>query len=262
MSFFDKIKNLFKNKDFPVKSVTTAPQEKQEDSENEQIKEDSNNNETNLEETHEEVQEVEKYKEYNKEEALEILDSIKIDIDSLALEKIQSEAETLNSYAKMLIKDISNYQDFKDEKDKVEAAIKGIAGKIKVINNHGLELKNLLANLENHYYSILIKGFKKLYEKTENDDVQKVINDIEKDLQIIKNLDTKITKVIGYNELFNPEKNPEYKKEIEKEAVKRIIHGDLNELISNMLFGVIHTSLSAKSKIEKFDYVEIIKERI
>ena len=275
MSILDKIKSLFTKKDFLVKNVSKPPSEEAEEENNvkednqkeieiqEEINEEEESEELeNEEESKTKVEEQEKLTVYNKEEVLEILDSIDLDKEKLALDKIQSEAETINSYTKLLIKDLSLHQDYFNEKDKLDQVIKGISGKIKVITNHGLELKNLLGNLEGHYYDNLLEGLKKVYEKTKNEQIEKLILDLEKDLELIKTLDTQLTKVIGYNELFNPEKNPKYKEAIEKEATKRIVHGDLNDLLTRILNAVTNRSIGAKSKIEKFDYVKIAKDLV
>ena len=179
MSFLNKIKSWF------VKEEPTEEEKK------------------NLEENQEEFSATK----LENQELLQILDSAKIDINDLALDKIESEAETISSYCKGLIKDLSLHQDYKNEKEKLENVIKAIGGKIKVINNHGLELKNLLANLEDHYYVPIIGILKKLNEKANKDEIQKLIDKLDKDLQLVKELDITLTKVVGYNDLFNPDKN-------------------------------------------------------
>lgn len=250
MNFLEKLKGIFKKGEFPVKTVSIAPVEKT-DEDNLKV-----NQQEDAEEQHkEELQD-------NKDELLEILNEININKEELALDKIQGEAETINTYVKGLIKDLTVHQDFKHDKEKTEQVIKSIGSKIKLITNHGLELKNLLANLEDHYYRPLIDQIKKLNEKLNKEEVQKIINDLENDLNLVRILDTQMTKVIGYNELFNQDKNLKYKEEIEKEAVKRVVHGDLNELTGKILATITDRSISIKSKIEKLDYITKIKEII
>ncbi len=184
-------------------------------------------------------------------EILQILDSVKIDKNELALDRIESEAETISSYTKTLIKDLGTYQDFKEEKDKVEAAIRGISGKIKVVAIHCLELKNLLVSLEDHYYNPLIEAFKKVNEKAYKPEVDKLIQDLEIYSNLIKELGNDLTKVGGYDQLFNPEKNPHFRDEIEKEIAKRIVHGDLNDLLNKILTTISSKTLGIKVKIDK-----------
>src|SRR3989344_5936834 len=234
MSFLNKIKSWF------VKEEPTEEEKK------------------NLEENQEEFSATK----LENQELLQILDSAKIDINDLALDKIESEAETISSYCKGLIKDLSLHQDYKNEKEKLENVIKAIGGKIKVINNHGLELKNLLANLEDHYYNPIIDVLKQIGEKSKKEDIQKLVWVVEGDLNLVKELDTYLTKVIGYNDLFNPDKNPQYKEEIEKEAMKRAIHGDLNNLINHILNTVVNKSLGIKAKIQKESPLDKAKELI
>ncbi|MBI2148445.1 hypothetical protein HYU23_02100 [Candidatus Woesearchaeota archaeon] len=252
MAFLDTIKNWFKKKNNSfVKTVNIPPSEE---------------NKTETVEASEQKEHVQEEKievpSYNKEELIGILDSYKIDNKDFALEKIQSEAETIHTYVKGLVKDLNSYQDFKNEKEKIEHVIKSIGSKIKLITNHGLELKNLIANLENHYYEPLIDNIRKVNEKAKKEEIKNLISDLEHDKNLMKTLDTQITKVVGYNELFNPDKNPKFKEDIEKEATKRVVHGDLNDLLNRILEAVTDRVISAKSKIEKIDYIKIIKDMV
>src|SRR3989344_3212478 len=85
-------------------------------------------------------------------EALELLNSFSINIDNLALGRIQTESEAMNHYVRGIIKDLHMYANTKDQKEKLEHTMKAISSKIKFVSIHGLELKNMLGNLENHYY--------------------------------------------------------------------------------------------------------------
>ena len=261
MTFLDKIKKLFQRKEFPVKNVNVAPSEYKVDEKKPEKtlkKSAGRKNKLIKEHTADELKKPES-KPYKADTLLEILDSVKINNNDFALEKIQGEAETISSYVKGLIKDLVLHQDFKNEKDKQEQIINSIGKKIKLINNHGMELKNLLANLEDHYYNPLINTLKKVNEKAKKDEIKKLVDNLELDLNLVKILDTNITKVIGYNELFNPEKNPDHKDEIEREAVKRVVHGDLNELLNKILTAIVDRSIGIKAKIEKVNYIETAK---
>lgn len=254
MGLLDKLKNLFKKKENTlVKTVSVPPTEQVSETPEQEIK-PAEEIKAPIEETQLTLEE--------KQEFLELLNSVNINLEDLALDKMQSESEAINSYVKGLLKDLSNHQDFKKEKEKQEQAINSIGKKIKMINQHGLELKNLLANLEDHYYVVVLDTIKKVNDKAKNEQIQKLIDDLEHDLGLVALLDSHITKVIGYNELFNPENNQKFKEDIEKEAAQRVIHGDLNELLSKILTAVTDRTISIKSKIEKYNPIEITKSLI
>ena len=88
----------------------------------------------------------------------ERLDSIDLDIESLALDKIRSEAEAISSYLKGLMQDINKYSNLMDKKEMQKQIIKSITGKIKVITQHSLELKNLIAHVEQRYHDYLLEN--------------------------------------------------------------------------------------------------------
>src|SRR3989344_837766 len=228
MGFFDKIKSIFKGN---------------ENLSSQDIKKINSGNSTGTYIDDEKpLFEEAKPNDKNKE-ALEILDSVKIDKENLALDRIENEGETVYNYAKSVIKDLSKYDNLKNKKDQVKEALNAIKGKFKHINIHSLELKNLLANLEDHYYV-------------------EVIDDVENDLELVKQLDSQLTKVIAYNDLFNPEKNKDYESAIEREAEKRLIHGDLNDLIDRILITVVNKSIGIKNKIERNNPLEQVKQFI
>ena len=236
MKLFENLSKIFKKKEVPIEKVNDVVGDNKEDL---ILKEKS-----------------------DRDELLGILNSVDIDMNKLALDRIESEADTIASYVKSMTKNIGTYQDFKDDKDKIEEAIKGIGGKIKVITTHSMELKNLLAALEDHYYSPILDALKKLNDKANKDEISKLIVDVEKELRLVQELDTQITKIVGYNEFFNPEKNPNYREEVEKEASKRIINGDLNELLDKILITVVNRSLGLRAKIEKNNPIEKAKSFI
>lgn len=196
----------------------------------------------------------------DRSELLDVLNSVSVDLDYLAIDRIQSESETIGSYVKALIKDMAAYQDLKEDNNKIEEAVRGIGGKIRVIAVHSLELKNLLANLEEHYFNPLLEALRKVNEKLNNEGMAKLILSVENDLNLVKALDTQITRVAGYDSLFNSAKNPDYKAEIEKEVSKRIIHGELNELLDTILVAVTDRSLSVKARIERNSPLEAAKK--
>ncbi|HLC58756.1 MAG TPA: hypothetical protein VJI68_02750 [Candidatus Nanoarchaeia archaeon] len=247
MGFFDKIKSIFKGN---------------ENLSSQDIKKINSGNSTGTYIDDEKpLFEEAKPNDKNKE-ALEILDSVKIDKENLALDRIENEGETVYNYAKSVIKDLSKYDNLKNKKDQVKEALNAIKGKFKHINIHSLELKNLLANLEDHYYVVVIDILKKVNDKVNNDEISKVIDDVENDLELVKQLDSQLTKVIAYNDLFNPEKNKDYESAIEREAEKRLIHGDLNDLIDRILITVVNKSIGIKNKIERNNPLEQVKQFI
>ncbi|GEM_PF-2430928 len=250
MSFLDKFKELFKSKDIPfekINEIVKDPPSKKDDEslEEETITEDQIEINT-----------------FHREEILEIINNVKLDLNDLALDRMEGEAETINSYLKGLIKDLNNYQSVKQDKQKTEAIISSIGGKIKLITLHGLELKNLLASLEDHYYVPLLETLKKVYLKLSREEIRIMSENLEKELSLVKDLESQITRVIGYNDLFNPDKNPKHKEEIEKEAIKRIVHGDLNDLVDKLLNIIVDKSRGIKASIEKSSYLSKVKTLI
>ena len=249
MALFDKFKDLFKKKDVPLEQVNQVTRTSSLRSQHQ---------ESLVSDGLEEHQPVLTLRS-NNTEASNILNTLKLNFKALALDRLESEADAINSYLKGLIKDLTIYQTVKPDKIKVEEAISSISGKIKLITIHGLELKNLLAGLEDHYYSPLIDALKKVYLHVSREEIRVLIETLDQELALVKDLDSQVTRVIGYNDLFNPDKNPKYKEEIEKEALKRVVHGDLNDLIDKILIRLIDKSLSLKLKIEKSNYLAQVK---
>lgn len=238
MVFWDKVKKLFRREQVSVEDIKKLTGEASEEKEETSVVEHTTNN----------------------TELSELLNSISINLEYLALDRLQSESETISSYVKALLKDLSAYQDFKNEKNKVEDAIRGIGGKIRVIAVHCLELKNLLGNLEEHYYNPILDVLKKVNEKLNKEEMTKLISKIEADLDLVKELDAQITRIGGYDALFNSAKNPQYKDEIEKEVTKRMIHGELNGLLDTILVATTDRYLGLKNKIEKSNPLEYAKK--
>lgn len=199
-----------------------------------------------------EMQQVEQSPKYN-QDILDKIDTLNIDRTDLALDKIEGEAETINSYLKGLIKDITRYADLMDSKEKQILIVNAISGKIKVITQHSLELKNLIAHLEERYYEQALKQLKDINEKTNREELRNLIEELEREREIVRSLDTKLTRIIAYDELFNPEKNREYEGEIKKEVTKREIHTNINDITSHLLNEVIAKGKSLKPRIEKRD---------
>ncbi|HIH25695.1 hypothetical protein J4476_03250 [Candidatus Woesearchaeota archaeon] len=190
----------------------------------------------------------------------ERLDSIDLDIESLALDKIRSEAEAISSYLKGLMQDINKYSNLMDKKEMQKQIIKSITGKIKVITQHSLELKNLIAHVEQRYHDYLLENFKWVNEKKENEDIKNLIKELEEDKETIKALDTKLTRIIYYDEIFNPDKNKEYEGNIHKEVEKMEIHTNINDLTTHLLNGVLDKVNGIISRIQKKDYLGLVKE--
>jgi len=193
------------------------------------------------------------------QEILDKVNSLSIDLEGLSLEKIESESETINSYLKALMRDIIKYSDLMDNKERQLLTVRAISGKIKVITQHCLELKNLLAHLENRYYSFLIDLLTELNKSLNNDEISVMIQDLEKEKSSIAELDTKLTRIMVYDALFNPDKTAEYEGEIKKEVIKRELHTNINELTSHLLNEIISKSMGLKNKIRKQDYSSKVK---
>src|SRR3990167_9294887 len=88
-----------------------------------------------------------------KSELLDILDSVKINYESIGFEKMQSDAEAIANYVRSLLQDLNKFQPHIKDKKQIDGIIEAIGRKIKLIARHGLALKNLLAILEDHYYT-------------------------------------------------------------------------------------------------------------
>ncbi|MEK6947779.1 MAG: hypothetical protein AABX19_00895 [Nanoarchaeota archaeon] len=189
----------------------------------------------------------------------EKLASIDLDIDGLALDKLRSEAEAINSYLKGLMQDINRYSNLMDKKEMQKQIIKSITGKIKVITQHSLELKNLIAHVEQRYYDYLLENFKIINEKKENEELKNLIKELESDKEIIRALDTKLTRIIYYDDIFNPDKNKEYEGNIHKEVEKMEIHTNINDLTTQLLNGVLDKVNGIIAKIQKKDYLWLAK---
>ena len=196
------------------------------------------------------------------DEIKEKLDSIDLDINGLALDKIRSESETINSYLKGLMQDINRYSNLMEKKEMQKMLIKSITGKIKVITQHSLELKNLLAHVEQRYYDYLLENFKEINNKKENEELKNIIKELENDRELIKSLDTKLTRIIYYDDIFNPDKNKEYEGNIHKEVEKMEIHTNINDLTTNLLNGILDKVNGIINKIQKKDYLGKVREII
>ncbi len=238
MAFFEKIKELFKtNSEISPEKVKEVLSENAPASKEERTPK----TETDLKSAVE------------KSELLDILDSVKIDYEYLALGKMQSESETIANYTRNLLQDLDKFQPYPKDKVNIDKIIEAIGRKMKLIARHGLSLKNLLAALEDHYYAPIAEALNKVNGKLNKKEIQDIIDKIEKQRHLITAMDSSLTKVVGYDNLFNPERNPEYRKEIEKEAKQRLIHGHLNELLDNILLTATDKTLNIKSQIEGFN---------
>ncbi len=191
-----------------------------------------------------------------KSELLDILDSVKINYEYLGFEKMQGEAEAIANYVRSLLQDLDKFQPHIKDKKQIENIIEAIGRKIKLIAMHGLALKNLLAILEDHYYAPVAEALKKVNEKINKKEIHNIIDNVEKQRRLVATMESSLTNVAGYDELFNPERNPEYKKDIEKEARERLIHGHLNELLDSILLTATDKTLNIKSQIKGFNPID------
>ncbi len=174
------------------------------------------------------------------------LDSIKIDKEALALHKVLSEAETINSYLKSVIKEISFYENNIHDKEKRTLAANGISAKMKHVVIHGFELKNLLGIIEEQYYDILINSLK------DKPELSNTTDELENDKAKVIDLESELAKLVIYDSKLNSEKNPEYLNAVDEEVKNRNLLNDINNLISKLLAVVIdrNNSLIAKINIE------------
>jgi len=190
-----------------------------------------------------------------------ILGDIKIDKDKLALSKLESETETVNSYLKGLMRDISSYQENKNDKGKQEIYGKSLSTKIKKIVLHSLEIKNFLEIIEKNYYIILLEPFKKINLEHKDEKLKKTIESLERELEQVKKLEIQLTKVIAYDELLNPDKNKNYMMAIESEVSTGRVHNEISELYS-ILSQSLSKTQGVKAKIEKSNIIKLVQEMI
>jgi hypothetical protein len=182
-----------------------------------------------------------------------LLENLKIDKDNLALDRLLSIGETINAYSRGLIKNISVYKESKADPSMMQEMQHSISGKVRLITVNALELKNLVGNLEDHYYSPILNGLTQIEEKKSKKEIKEIFEENKKDMESMKRLDSELTKIIGYDELFNHNKNPKFKDEIDKEIEKRLFHNDLNNLIKTIVELITNRANSLVVKIERED---------
>ena len=209
----------------------------------------------------EEISEPKKITTYNKQEVDSILNSITIDKESLSLKKLESEAETLNSYLKGLVKDIANYEGNLDDKDKKSAAANGISAKMKHIILRGLELKNMVAMVEDQYYEELISQLKKLHEKVQKEKIKEIIGELEKDHESLRELENELGKLVVYDYKLNSERNVDYLNAIDEAVKNKTLSEDVNSLISKLL-AITDKTAGLRNKIERNNIIEKVRNLI
>src|SRR3989344_2630214 len=122
------------------------------------------------------------------QDILNELNSIKIDKQTLMLEKIDQESETIKRYLDELTSDLV--------KNKSEI-YNLISTKIRKITIHGLELRNLLTSLETHYFEPLIDILKRLQERVHRLEIDTIIHELEQDYEIIIGLEKQLAILIA-----------------------------------------------------------------
>ncbi|MBS3174381.1 hypothetical protein J4440_00700 [Candidatus Woesearchaeota archaeon] len=168
-----------------------------------------------------------------------ILNSIHIDKEVLAFDRIVIETKELNSILKDLMYSINSYENKKELNDEISL-------KIKNATMHGLELKNLLGILEEQYYNLLINNLKKMKK-----DVKSLIGNLESDKNRFIDLETELAKLVVYDYRLNSERNLNYEHEIKEEIKNNDLRNDIEKL-NEML--IIIPELG--EKIEHEDIIE------
>ena len=168
-----------------------------------------------------------------------ILNSIHIDKEVLAFDRIVIETKELNSILKDLMYSINSYENKKELNDEISL-------KIKNATMHGLELKNLLGILEEQYYNLLINNLKKMKK-----DVKSLISNLESDKNRFIDLETELAKLVVYDYRLNSERNLNYEHEIKEEIKNNDLRNDIEKL-NEML--IIIPELG--EKIEHEDIIE------
>ena len=159
------------------------------------------------------------------------------------------------------MRDISSYQENKNDKGKQEIYGKSLSTKIKKIVLHSLEIKNFLEIIEKNYYIILLEPFKKINLEHKDEKLKKTIESLERELEQVKKLEIQLTKVIAYDELLNPDKNKNYMMAIESEVSTGRVHNEISELYS-ILSQSLSKTQGVKAKIEKSNIIKLVQEMI
>ncbi len=168
---------------------------------------------------------------YHSAEVRSLLANVPRDMQHLKLEQIERNAETIVNYLRALTKDLSSYANTKDEASH-EKYKQMISTKMKMITQRGLELRNLIGLLESHHYQVLLDLLEKVHAQTQDDFLLSLKKRLLEDLQVEKDVEANLMKIIAYDELLNGEKNPNVGAEIAKVAQTREINQDMNRLVA------------------------------
>ena len=145
------------------------------------------------------------------------------------LEKVEQEALTTQTYLKKIVKDSADYINAKDEQNLLQAE-KRVIAKIKYLTTHAELLKNSLEQLDKEYYEVALVLLKKIEEIKKESRIQDISRALEKNKEKIDEIILLITRIVEYDQLFNPENNLEYKKVMKEELGKNQLPQEVEQL--------------------------------
>ena len=164
-------------------------------------------------------------------------------IPALSLKKILEYADTIVVYLKLLIKQLTDFNAAKDESKRQRLA-ESISITTKYLNLNGLELKTLLGHLERHYYEPLLNSLNQTLSRTPRPEHQQHLTQTQDHLNTVKELDTLLTRLIGYNALLNKERNPTFAKDIQNEVEKQELDKELQALAAKITIALLDKKTS------------------
>lgn len=195
---------------------------------------------------------------YHTAEARVIITKLPTDLETLRLDDIRKNAEAVVNYLRGLAKDVEAYRSVKPglAQERVRDAI---SKKVKFIAQRGLEIRNLIALLETHYYQVLLDALAQLHVLTNDPFLDVTKRRLQQDLVIEKDAEAKLTKVIGYDLLLNAEKNPHFQEELAKVVHARELHKDVQDLLSMINKDVLDQKNGLLARIRQERIVEALR---
>ncbi len=140
--------------------------------------------------------------------------------EDIKVDAVRDYAETINRYCQQLKKDIAEPATEKQQ---------AIATRLKQVVTHGLELKNILGQIEEHLLRPTIEALKKV--ETHKPELKHLLQQAEEDQQVVIDADAALTRVIDFDTLLNPEHNPNVEQELKHESKRRELMHAIDHLM-------------------------------